>query len=132
MYQKLTIVGNLGRDPELRYTAQGTAVCNISVATNESWTDGDGVKHERVTWFRVSCWRRMAEAVAQYMSKGRQVLVEGRLTPDENGNPRVWTDKQGNARASFEMNAQTVKFLGGRGTQEETYGEPEEEAEIPF
>ena len=75
MYQKLIIVGNLGRDPEMRYTPDGTPVTNFSVATNRRWTDASGQQQERTVWFRVSAWRRLAETCNQYLSKGRQVMV---------------------------------------------------------
>ena len=114
MFHKVILVGNLGRDPEMRYTPSGQAVTNLSVATNRKYTDGSGESHEETVWFRVSVWGRQAEATNQYLSKGRQVLVEGRLVPDENGNPRTWTRQDGSTAASFEVNAQTVRFLGGR------------------
>lgn len=140
MYQKLTIVGNLGQDPEMRYTPDGTPVTNFSIATNRRWTSADGSQGEETVWFRVTAWRRMAEVCNEYLEKGRQVLVEGRLRPDpQTGGPRVWTDRNGNPRASFEVTAQTVKFLG-RGVGGPAPGaadmpeEPpaEEEEEIPF
>jgi single-strand DNA-binding protein len=114
MFHKVILVGNLGRDPEMRYTPSGQAVTNLSVATNRRYTDSSGDTHEETVWFRVSVWGRQAEATNQYLSKGRQVLVEGRLVPDENGNPRTWTRQDGTTAASFEINAQTVRFLGGR------------------
>lgn len=115
MYQKLTIVGNLGRDPELRYTPSGQAVCNFTVATSRKWTGSDGQMQEETVWFKVSTWGKQAEVCNQYLSKGRQVFVEGRLTVDkESGGPRVWQDQNGNWRASYEMTALEVKFLGGR------------------
>lgn len=118
MYQKVIIVGNLGRDPEMRYTPNGSAVTNFSVATNRRWTNQDGSQGEETVWFRVSTWGKLAEVCNQYLSKGRQVLIEGILRPDpETGGPRVWTGNDGRARASFEVVAQTVKFLGGRGDQ---------------
>lgn len=132
MYQKVIIAGNLGGDPELRYTPQGTPVANFSVATNESWTDQSGQQQERTTWFRVTAWRRLAETCSQYLTKGRQVLVEGRMNPDpQTGAPRIWTGNDGVARASYEITALTVKFLGGRGMAAEG-GVPMEEEEIPF
>jgi single-strand DNA-binding protein len=139
MYQRLTIVGNLGRDPEMRYTQDGTPVTNFSVATNRRWTNQDGSQGEETVWFRVTAWRRLAEVCNEYLEKGRQVLVEGRLQADrETGGPRVWTGRDGQARASFEVTAQTVKFLG-RGTAAPAAGAadipeepPEEEEEIPF
>lgn len=141
MYQKVTIVGNLGGDPEMRYTPSGVPVTRFSVATNRRWTDAEGNPGEETTWFRVSAWRRLAETCNQYLSKGRQVLVEGRLAPDsETGGPRVWTGNDGVARASYELSALTVQFLGGRAEREEPLPpevseEPAEEAgeeEIPF
>ena len=135
MYQKIIIVGNLGRDPEMRYTPQGTPVTNFSVATNRKWTNADGTPGEETIWFRVSAWGRTAETCNQYLSKGRQVLVEGQLKPDPaTGGPRVWTRQDGTAGASYEVRAFTVKFLGGRA--EGAAAAPEEEAieegEIPF
>ena len=140
MYHKLVIVGNLGRDPEMRYTPDGTPVTNFSVATNRKWNRPDGSQGEETVWFRITTWRRMAEVCNQYLQKGRQVLIEGRLNPDQaTGGPRVWTGNDGVARASFEVTAETVKFLGGRGEAplEEVPGMPEEppaepEEEIPF
>lgn len=115
MYQKLVIVGRLGRDPEMRYMPDGTAVTSFSVATDRRWTDrATGQPVQETTWFRVSVWGRQAEASNQYLSKGRMVLVEGRLTPDANGGPRIWTAQDGTARASFELKADSVQFLGGR------------------
>jgi single-strand DNA-binding protein len=135
MYQKIVIVGNLGRDPEMRYLPNGTPVTNFSVATNRRWTGQDGQQQEETCWFRVSAFGRMAEVCSQYLSKGRQVLVEGRLRPNERGEPRVWTGNDGVARATFEVTAEAVKFLGGRGdavpmSDMEPEGPPEED--IPF
>lgn len=137
MYHKVVLVGNLGRDPELRYTPSGQAVTNLSVATNRRFTDSSGEQRDETVWFRVSVWGRQAETVNQYLRKGRQVLVEGRLNPDENGNPRIWTRQDGSPAASFEVSAQTVRFLGGRedagafAAAGEMAG-PETEDEIPF
>src|SRR5688572_20359560 len=116
MHQVLTIVGNLGRDPELRYLPSGEAVCNLSVATNRRWNDRQtGQPQEEVCWFRVSVWGKQGEACNEYLSKGRQVLVEGRLRPDpETGGPRVYFRQDGTTGASFEVVAHTVRFLGGR------------------
>jgi single-strand DNA-binding protein len=136
MYQKLTIVGNLGSDPEMRYTPSGQAVTNFRVATNRKWVGNDGKPMEETTWFRVSVWGKQAETCNQYLSKGRLVLCEGRLKPEIN----IWNDQNGNARASYELNAFEVKFLGGgRGdsnggaTPAESGVEPGlTEDEIPF
>lgn len=120
MYQKLIIVGRLGRDPEMRYTPDGTPVTNFSVATDQSWTDRSGQQQERTVWFRVTAWRRMAEVCNQYLAKGRMVLVEGRLQT-----PEPYQGRDGQWRASLDVTAQRVKFLGGRGDVAETGPAPE-------
>ena len=144
MYQKIIIVGNLGGDPEMRYMADGTAVTNFSMATNRRWNDRQtGQPVDETTWFRVSVWGRRAEVVNQYLSKGRQVLVEGRLRPDPStGNPRLWTRQDGSVAASFEIVADNVSFIGSRedsgGFASEDGGDmggsapAQEEDEIPF
>jgi single-strand DNA-binding protein len=138
MFHKVILVGNLGRDPEMRYTPSGQAVTNLNVATNRRYTDSSGEQREETVWFRVAVWGKQAEACNQYLSKGRQVLVEGRIVADENGNPRIWNRQDGTPAASFEINAQTVRFLGGRsdagGFGEYEAGEsgPQTEDEIPF
>ena len=120
MYQKLVIVGNLGRDPEMRYTPQGTPVTSFSVATNRRWTNADGSRGEETAWFRVSAWRALAETCAEHLSKGQRVLVEGRLRPDgESGGPRIWTGSDGVPRGSYEVTAVAVTFLGGKKASEE-------------
>ena len=114
MYQKVTIIGNLGGDPEMRYMPDGTPVTNFSVATSRKWTNKDGSPGEETIWFRVAAWRKLGEICNQYLSKGRQVFVEGRITPDKaTGGPRVWTGTDGQPRASYEITAFEVKFLGG-------------------
>ena len=109
MYQQIMIVGNLGRDPEMRYTASGVPVTSFSVAVSRRWTGQDGQRQEKTTWFRVSAWRQLAEICGQYLTKGQKVLVIGEI--DE---PNVWTDQQGNARASLEITARDVRFLSSR------------------
>jgi single-strand DNA-binding protein len=109
MYQKIIIVGNLGRDPEMRYMQDGTPVTSFSVATSRRWTDSNGQQQERTVWFRVSAWRRLAETCSQYLAKGRQVLVEGELTE-----PRPYQSRDGDWRATLDVTALNVKFLGGR------------------
>ncbi len=110
MYQRIIIIGRLGRDPEMRYTAQGTPVTSFSVATDRVWTDQSGQRQERTVWFRVSAWRRLAETCNQYLSKGRLVMVEGELQE-----PTPYQSRDGEWRASLEITARDVKFLGGRG-----------------
>ncbi len=103
---KVILIGNLGRDPELRYTQNGQAVANFTLATSENWTDKSGEKAERTEWHRIVTWGKLAEMCAQYLSKGRTVYVEGRLQT------REWEDRDGNKRQTTEINAQTVQFLG--------------------
>ena len=133
MYQKITIVGNLGKDPEMRYTPNGSAVCNFNVATNRSYTTSEGVKVEEVTWFRITTWQKLAELCNQYLSKGRKVLVEGRINSDDNGSPRIWTRDDGTPAASFEITADKVLFLSPAGDNGNSAGEgpAEEKEEVP-
>lgn len=133
MYQKVIIVGRLGQDPEMRYTPSGQPVTHFSVATDRRWTDQEGQQQDETTWFRVSVWGKQAETCNQYLVKGQQVLVEGRLRPDtETGGPRVWTGNDGIARASYELTAWVVRFLAKpRGVPLEEESVIEEE-EIPF
>ncbi len=115
MFQTIILAGNLGRDPEMRYTPTGQAVTSFSVATNRQWTNNNGETVKETIWFRISVWGKMAEVCNQYLKKGSKVLVEGRLTADPNtGGPRVWTGQDGQPRASFEVSAQTVRFLSSR------------------
>ncbi|MFQ5400559.1 MAG: single-stranded DNA-binding protein [Anaerolineae bacterium] len=116
MYQKIIVVGNLGRDPEMRYMPDGTAVTNFSIASNRRWTDrASGEPRDETTWFRISVWGRQAEVANEYLKRGRQVLVEGRLRPDpQSGGPRLFTRQDGSVGASFEIVADTVRFIGGR------------------
>ncbi len=111
-YHTIVIAGNLGRDPEMRYTPSGQAVTNFSIAVNESFTSNNGERIKRTIWFRITAWGKQAEICNQYLKKGRMVLVEGRLTADPNtGGPRIWSGQDGQSRASFEVSAQTVRFL---------------------
>src|SRR3990170_628437 len=115
MYQKLIIVGNLGRGPELRYTPSGQAVTNFSVATNEKRMDASGQRQERTVWWRISVFGKQAETCNTYLQKGMRVLVEGRLNSDpETGAPRLWEGQDGTVRASFDVTAINVCFMGGR------------------
>jgi len=115
MYHTIIIAGHLGRDPEMRYTPAGHPVTSFSVASNRRWTDQDGQPQEETIWFRVSAFGKLAEICNQFLAKGRPVLVEGRLRPDESGNPRIWIGQDGAPRASFDVIANTVRFLSGGG-----------------
>lgn len=147
MYQKIVIVGRLGRDPEMRYMPDGTAVTSMNVATDRRWTDkATGQPVQETTWFRVSVWGRQAESANQYLSKGSLVLIEGHLRPDpQTGSPRLYTRQDGSTGSSFELTAENVRFLSGRGdsggsssSYDDSYqgdgGKPaaQEEDDIPF
>ena len=108
-FNKIIIVGNLGRDPELSYTPQGTAVCKFSVATNERRRDKAGEQQDITTWFRVTVWGKQAENVSRYLTKGRKVYLEGRLHMEE------WTDREGKQRQTLEVNASDVHFIDSAG-----------------
>jgi single-strand DNA-binding protein len=111
-FNKITIVGYLGRDPELRYTPSGTAVCDFSVATTERKPKRDGEEGEEITtWFRVNMWGRQAELANQYLQKGRLVYVEGRLSQ------REYTDRDGNKRTSLDVHGTDMRFIGSRGDE---------------
>jgi single-strand DNA-binding protein len=105
---RVICIGNLGKDPEVRFTPGGQAVCNFSVAVNESWQDKNGKKQERVEWIRIVVWGKLAELCGEYLKKGRQCYVEGRLQT------REWTDKENRKNYTTEVVANAVTFLGGR------------------
>lgn len=135
MFQKVLLIGYLGNEPVMRYTAQGDAVTSFRVATNRRWTTPDGEPGEETIWFSVSVWGAQAEATNQFLVKGRQVFVEGRLVPDrETGGPQIWTTDDGQPRASYELRALTIQFLGSGNGQSiaETPTEMINEADIPI
>jgi single-strand DNA-binding protein len=107
-FNKITIVGNLGRDPELRYTPQGIAVCSFSMATNEKRRDKSGDLQDITTWFKVTLWRQQAENAAKYLTKGSPVYIEGRLRIEE------WTDRDNNNRYTLDVQATDMQFIGSR------------------
>lgn len=104
---KVIILGNLGKDPELKYTNSGQAVCKFSIATSESWTGKDGQKQEKTEWHNITVWGKLAELCSKYLAKGRQAYVEGKLQT------RSWEDQQGVKKYATDILAQTVQFLGG-------------------
>jgi single-strand DNA-binding protein len=104
-FNKIVVMGNLGRDPEMRYTPQGTAVCSFTMATNERRKDKSGEQQDVTTWFKVTVWGKQAETVSKYLTKGRRVYVEGRLHVEE------WTDREGKSRHTLEVNASDVQFI---------------------
>ena len=134
---KVILVGNLGADPEIRYTPSGTAVANFSLATKDRWTNKDGEKDERTEWHRIVAWARLGEICGEYLKKGSQIYIEGRLQT------RSWEDRDGNKRYTTEIIAQVMQMLGSArrdsgeaGSVEERY--PDEvpvsipEDDIPF
>lgn len=137
---KVILLGNLGQDPELRYTPSGAAVTTLSLATNEVWKDNDGNKQERTEWHRVVLWRKQAELAGEWLKKGSKVYVEGRLQT------RSWEDKDGNKRYITEVVGDTLTMLdskseGGRGMEPPSSEMPEspaapsappEEDDLPF
>jgi single-strand DNA-binding protein len=114
-FNKIIIVGNLGRDPELRYTPQGNAVCNFSVATNEKKRDKAGELQDITTWFRITLWGKQAENASKYLTKGSPVYVEGRLRVEE------WTDREGGQRYTLEVQATDMQFIGGGARADESF-----------
>jgi single-strand DNA-binding protein len=133
-YHTLVAVGRLVKDPELRYTPQGKAVTTLNLAVDDGWGE-----NKRTIWMRVTVWDKQAESVSNYLKKGRQVFIEGRLQPDkETGNPRVFTRQDGTSGASYEVVANVVRFLGGREDAAATSAESSDElpmddnSEIPF
>ena len=128
MYQKLILIGNLGRDPEMRFTADGKPVTSFSMATSRKYKD-----KEETAWFRITVFGAQAESCNQYLKKGSKVLVEGRLNPDSNGSPKVYQKKDGGWGASYEVVARDVRFLDSKrsedgGFEEDTPGDED----VPF
>jgi len=111
-FNKITLIGNLGRDPELRYTPQGDAVCDFTMAVNERKKDKSGEFHDVTNWFKVTLWRNMAENASKYLAKGRQVYIEGRLSIEE------WTDREGKERFTLAVQATDMQFIGSRSDNE--------------
>jgi single-strand DNA-binding protein len=138
-YQKIVLVGNLGRDPEMRYLPNGQAVTNFNMATNRSYTNSNGERVKETTWFRISAWGRQAETCNQYLKTGSKVLIEGRLNPDqETGGPRVFQRQDGSHGSSYEVTAERVVFMDSRGqdgTFQQQGGAPDDDMmddDIPF
>jgi single-strand DNA-binding protein len=133
---KVLLMGHLGRDPEVRFTQGGAAVANFSIATNESWKDKNGQQQEKTEWHRIVVWGKLAELCGEYLKKGRQAFIEGRLQT------REWTDKEGKKNYSTEIVANNVQFIGGRpegaaanggsaGSPRESFGPPPPQDDQP-
>jgi len=134
MYQTIILIGNLGKDPEMRFTPSGQPVTTLSVATNRRYNNTNGQPVKETTWFRITVWGKQAEACNQHLHKGSRVLVEGRLTPDpETGGPHIW-ENNGKYGASFEVTASAVRFVSSREEtdESETPMNTSNESDIPF
>ncbi|MDO9545499.1 MAG: single-stranded DNA-binding protein [Pelolinea sp.] len=135
-FHTIIIVGNLGKDPEMRYVPNGSAVTSFSVASNRQYTDSNGQKVKETTWFNVSVWGKQAENVNTYLQKGSTVLIEGELRPDkETGSPRTYTRSDGSTGASYDINARTVRFLSSKGSSTDGFadsGGGDGDEDIPF
>lgn len=138
MYHTVIIVGNLGKDPEMRYTPSGTPVTNFNLATSRKWLDANGQQVNETIWFRISVWGKQAESCNQYLKKGSRVLVEGALVPDRStGGPRIYQRQDGSSGANFEIRASTIRFLSGRENDNGAPADPAPvttaaEEELPF
>lgn len=121
---KVILVGNLGRAAELRYTPGGAAVCNFSIATTDTWNDKSGQRQERTEWHNIDIWGKQAESLSEYLVKGKQVYVEGRLQTDE------YTDKEGQKRKSTKIRCERVVLLGGGGGRNEASSEATQPASM--
>ena len=116
MWHTIIVVGNLGKEPEMRYTPSGQAVTNFSVATSRQYTNGAGAQVKETIWFKVSAWGKLAETCAEFLHKGSKILVEGRLQPDPaSGGPKTFTRRDGTAGASYDITAGTIRFLTPKG-----------------
>ena len=136
-FHTIIVVGNLGRDPEMRYLPNSDPVTSFSVASSRNYTNNQGQKVEETIWFRVSVFGKTAETCNQYLKKGSKVLVEGRLNADKNGSPRIWNRQDGTPAASFEITAQTVRFLTSKAESSAAapggeFGDSGDAGEIPF
>jgi single-strand DNA-binding protein len=134
MHQSISLIGYLGRDPEMRYTPAGQAVTSFSMATSRKYRSSDGEVMGETAWWRVTVWGKSAETCATYLQKGSMVYVEGRLMVDpKTGGPRMWTDQNGALRASFEVSATQIRFLSKKESSDEpaNTGVMSEE-DIPF
>ena len=124
---KVILIGNLGRDPEVRYMPNGEAVCNFSIATSETWNDRQtGQRQERTEWHNITLYRRLAEVAGQYLKKGSQVYIEGKIQS------RKYTDKQGIERTAYEIIGDELKMLGGRDNQPAQPPEQQPFDDVPF
>ena len=126
MLNKVTLIGHLGRAPEVRYMPNGDAVCNFSIATSESWKDAQGNKQTRTEWHAITLYRKLAEIAGQYLKKGSLIYLEGKIQS------RKYTDKQGIERTAYEIIGNEMKMLGGRDNQPAQPPEQQPFDDVPF
>ena len=132
MFQQVTLIGHVGTEPEMRYTPSGVPVTTFNLATNKKWASADGQAQEQTVWWRVQCWRKSAEVAAKHVTKGKLLMVQG-----EQNAPNAYIDRDGKARATLEVQASVLKFMGGSGKAETGAAEggegaPVGEEDIPF
>ena len=121
MFHTVIVAGNIGRDPEMRYTPSGVPVTSFSVATSRQYSNAQGQPVKETIWFRITCWSKLAEFANTYLKKGTKVIIEGRLVPDPNtGGPRVFQRSDGTSGASFKINAATIRSIGSRSENTES------------
>ena len=123
---KAMLIGNLGRDPEIKYLQTGTTVATFSLGTNEKYKDKNGETKETVEWHNITCFGKLAEIVGEYLSKGSHVYIEGSIRTEK------WEDKDGNKRQTTKIRAQKLEMLGGQRKKEEREAEPGPDEEVPF
>ncbi len=129
---KLQIIGNLGRDPEMRYTPSGQAVTSFSVAATRTWKNAAGEKQKETTWVRMTAWGKLAEVCSQYLAKGKKIFAEGRLVVDSQGNPKTFQRNDGTTGAAFEMTVENIEFLSSADHNGEGETEAAAEEVIPL
>jgi single-strand DNA-binding protein len=133
MYQRVIIVGYLGRDPDEKFKNDGTPISNFSVATTDRWTDKrDGTQKQATVWWKVSAFGKLAEICNEFLESGSFVLLEGVMRANEHGNPKIWFTNDGDARANFEMNAKVLRMLPSRAEAERAVEDAADEEVIPF
>lgn len=126
MYQFITIVGNVGRDPEIRYTPSGVAVCDFSVAVNREWTDRNtNERKKKTTWFKISAWRQLGETASQYVHKGMLVMVTGEVEA------RAYMGRDGDPMASLDLTARDIRFLSRKGETSDYYRDEASDEDAP-
>jgi len=131
MYQQLILVGNLGKDTDSKFTANGQNACTFPMATSKTFTGADGNPVTSVVWWRVTAWGKLAETCSKFLHKGSKVMVIGEIHADEKGQPRMWQDKEGFMHTSFEVTALKVIFMTPKADDTAAVEQPAESHEMP-